>query len=146
MMNKVIVILRSTPSVSIEVPNTVVIDGNKKEIKRSCFGALRLFPGVPKSISKDELEYIKNTEVVIYSYLEKKQYVESKRIDIRGASEADIEKLAKDGGLDHLKVKVQLQKLQERGKLKRPDVKDRAVRLKKEHLRTTRKSKNGSIK
>jgi len=130
-MNKVTVTLRSAPSESIEVPTQVKYKKEKEvtKLERSCFGAIRLFPGIPKAITKDELEHIKKTRADLFARLDVKPYVESKRVDKRGISEADAEKLAKAEGLDHLKPKVQLEKLQERGKVTRPKKRENAPRL-----------------
>jgi hypothetical protein len=127
-MKKTIVTLRSAPSESIEVPKTVK-DGTKdRALERSCFGALRLFPGVPKTITTDELEFIKEKQSEVFLRLEVRPYVESKRVDVRGASEADIEKMAAEEGLGHLRLRDQVDRLQKRGKLKRPEKRETAAR------------------
>lgn len=122
-MNKIIVTLRSSPTESIEVPNIVKYKGDKEEtvLQKSCtFGAIRLFAGIPKTISMDELKHIKKVMPRIYSKLDVKPYVESKRVDKRGASESEINKLVVKEGLEHLKPAVQIEKLKERGLIKKP--------------------------
>jgi hypothetical protein len=133
MMDKVIITLRSTPSESIEIPDAIKYKGDKEEsqLKRSCFGALRIFPGIPKTISKDELEHIKKTMPNLFSRLEVKPYVESKRVDVRGASESEINKLADKEGLGHLKFPAKLKKLIERGLIKKPKKKGAVKNLTK---------------
>ena len=124
-MNKVIVTLRTAPTVSIEIPTGV---------ERSCFGALRLYPGVPRAITKGELAHLQKAVPGVCARLETKAYVESKRIDVRGASEAEISKLAAAEGLDHLPIDAQLTRLRERGKLparRAPEEKVRNASLKK---------------
>lgn len=107
-MKKVIVTLRSGPSASIEVPSG---------LQRSCFGAIRLFPGIPKAIATEEYEYIRAKYPAFSARLEVGKYVESTRVGTRGISEADLEALVKQEGLAHLKLKAQVKKLWERGKL-----------------------------
>ncbi len=129
MMDKVIVTLRSTPAASVEVPKHfpklrgAKEKGDPKEIGRSCFGALRFFPGVPKTITKDELEFLRIHRGDVAGRLDDRPYVESKRIDYRGATEADIAALAEKEGVGHLKLKDQVARLRERGKLEKPDPK-----------------------
>lgn len=151
MSNKAIVMLRSAPSESIEVPSVVKYKGDKekKELKRSCFGAIRLFPGIPKAITTDELEHIKKTRADLFARLEVRPYVESKRVDVRGASEADIEKMAASEGIGHLRPKAQVSKLEERGKLKRPEKRETAAKVEGKSSPTPapaarRKPKNGN--
>ena len=100
MMDKVIVTLRTTPAASVEVPKHFPKlrgakgEGDPKEIGRSCFGALRFFPGVPKTITKDELEFVRLHCGDVAARLDDRPYVESKRLDYRGANESVIAALA----------------------------------------------------
>ena len=122
MKDKKIVTLRSAPPVSVEVPSVVKgDDGKERKVERSCFGALRLFPGLPKAVTEDELEHIKNTEPGMFARLVIQPYVESKRVDVRGVTESEVEKMAEEEGISHLKPKERDKKLRERGKLKRPE-------------------------
>jgi len=123
MSEKVIVTLRSAPSVSVDVPDSVKEGKEKRPLKRSRFGAIRLFPGVPSTVTQDELEHIRRKHPAVAERLEVRPYVESTRVDRRGISEAELEKLAAAEGLDHLKPRAQVEKLRTRGKLagrKRP--------------------------
>lgn len=130
MSKKVVVTLRSGPSVSIEVPGGV---------KRSCFGAIRLFPGIPKAIAMEEFEYVREKHPMVRARLEVGKYVESKRVGARGISEADLEGLAEREGLSHLKLKMQVEKLRERGKLPISKFSDEG-----KSKRTTRRIRNGN--
>lgn len=118
-MEKVIVTLRSAPSESVEVPKfkkgAKGEKGEKAETARSCFGALRFFPGIPKTITKDELEFIKGSSAELFRRLSVRPYVESKRVDKRGATEDDVEKAAEKAGVGHLPAKKKLAVLAERG-------------------------------
>lgn len=109
-MDKFVVTLRTAPSEAVEVPD---------ELKRSCFGALRFFPGIPKTVTKDELEFIKSNNADLHKRLHVRSYVESKRVDKRGASEAQIEKLADEAGIGHLKLGRKVEVLEKRGLLKK---------------------------
>jgi hypothetical protein len=106
---KHIVTLRSAPSETVEVPEEVKV--------RSCFGALRLFPGVPKAVTKEELKHIETARPDVFERLEVRPYVESRRVDLRGVSEAEIAALARTEGLEHLRPAEQVRQLRERGKL-----------------------------
>jgi hypothetical protein len=143
MNGKMIVTLRSAPPVSVEVPAVVKYDGTEREVKRSCFGALRLFPGLPKTVTEDELEHIKRKEPEVYARLEIRPYVESKRVDRRGASEADVERMAEAEGVAHLRPKARDARLRARGKLKRPEKRETAARLEGASTRTARRKPNG---
>lgn len=116
MTEKTIVTLRSAPSVSVEVPD----EQEGKTLQRSCFGALRLFPGIPKTITKDELEHLKKNQPDVFARLTVQPYVESKRVDRRGAGEADVRRLAEEAGISHLPHRKQVEVLRERGKLSKP--------------------------
>ena len=94
MTEKVILTLRSAPSVSIEVTD--------ERCQRSCYGALRFYPGIPKTITKEELAYIEKTDKGVVSRFDVRAYVESKRIDKRGITERQVEELALKKGVDHL--------------------------------------------
>lgn len=126
-MRKIIVTLRDAPNASVEVPGEFPRKrGEKKKaearkIERSVFGAIRLFPGIPKAISTDELEYVKLHRSDVFRRLDVRNYVESKRVDYRGASEAEIETLAEREGIGHLAFSRQVERLVERGKVKPPD-------------------------
>lgn len=121
-MSKVIVTLRSAPSESVEIPKYKKKEkgakGERVEITRSCFGALRFFPGIPKAVTKDELEYIKKNDAELRRRLKTRPYVESKRVDKRGASESEVEALAESEGIGHLPMKRQIEILKKRGKIK----------------------------
>jgi len=116
-MNRAIVTLRSAPSVSIDIPAQ---EEGAKQIQRSCFGAIRLFPGVPKAVTKDELDHIKATMPEVFLRLTIQPYVESKRVDLRGVAEADVSKLAAEEGIEHLSHARQVDLLRERGQIARP--------------------------
>ncbi len=124
-MKKVIVTLRDAPNASVEVPGEFPQKRRAKrkvrEIERSVFGAIRLFPGVPKAISSDELEYVELHRSDVFRRLDRRPYVESKRVDYRGASEAAIEDLAAREGIGHLDLPSKVERLTERGKLEAPD-------------------------
>jgi hypothetical protein len=124
-MKKVIVTLQGGATASVEVPEAFPrrrrAKGKARAIARSVFGAIRFFPGVPKAISGDELEYIRAHRGDVSGRLEVRPYVESKRVDYRGASEAEIERLADEGGIAHLGLSAKVERLAERGKLEKPD-------------------------
>ena len=111
-MNKVTVTLRAAPRVSFDIPETV---------ERSCFGALRFFPGIPRACSTGELAYIKEHHPNDYRRLLVSSYVESRRVDRRGASEAEIERRARQEGLEHLPFVKKVAELRRRGKLPEPE-------------------------
>lgn len=129
MMDKVIVTLRSAPAASVDVPKHFPKlrgekrEGDPREIGRSCFGALRFFPGVPKTITKDELEFVRIHHGDVAARLDERPYVESKRLDYRGATESDLAALAEKEGLGHLKLRDQVARLRDRKKLEKPDPK-----------------------
>lgn len=125
-MKKVIVTLRDQPAGSVEVPREFPRRRGEKEkksvdIERSCFGCLRFFPGVPRTISEDELAYIEGWRGDLFGRLDRRPYVESKRVDYRGASESAIEALAEKEGIGHLDLPRKVARLTERRKLDRPD-------------------------
>lgn len=130
MSKKVVATLRSGPSVSIEVPGGV---------QRSCFGAIRLFPGIPRAITGEEYEHVRKKHPKVCARLEIGKYVESKRVGARGISEADLEGLAEREGLSHLKLKTQVEKLRERGMLPISKIADEG-----KSKRTTRRIRNGN--
>lgn len=113
MTEKKIVTLRSAPSVSVEVPDSQ----DSKTLQRSCFGAIRLFPGIPKTVTKDELEFIEKTDPDLYGRLVVQPYVESKRIDRRGVAESEVDRLAAEEGIAHLSHGKQVEVLRSRGKI-----------------------------
>jgi hypothetical protein len=115
MMEKIIVTLRDAPAASVDVPDET---GGKK-LQRSCFGAIRLFPGIPKTVSRDELEYLKVADPGLFARVHVQPYVESKRVDRRGAAEAEVSHLADQEGLTHLSHSKQVELLQKRGKIGR---------------------------
>lgn len=117
MTERTIVTLRVAPSASVEIPE----ERDGKALKRSCFGALRLFPGIPKTVTRDELEHIKRAEPDLYNRLIVQPYVESKRVDRRGAGEAEIAKLAEQEGIAHLPHARQVELLRERGRIRVPE-------------------------
>jgi hypothetical protein len=127
-MKKVTVTLRDSPTASVEVPVEFPREKRKKKsddrrIERSVIGAIRLFPGVPKAISADELEFVRLHRPSVFARLDSRPYVESKRVDYRGASEGEVEDLAAKEGIGHLEFWSQVAVLRERGKIKRPDPK-----------------------
>jgi hypothetical protein len=126
-MKKTIVTLRSAPAVSVEVPEHFPRargeKGEPKRLERSGFGALRLFPGVPRTVSCDELEFIRRHQPEVAARLDSRPYVESKRVDYRGATESEIEAAAAEAGISHLPLAAQCDRLQKTGKIKRPDPK-----------------------
>ena len=141
-MSKVIVTLRTSPSVSVEIPNSKTVEGKEVELKRSVFGALRFFPGIPKAITTDELEFIRATRPDLdRRKLNERPYVESKRVDRRGASEAEVEAKAEKEGLSHLPHGRKLEVLTRRGKISKPTPKA----VKSEPAKATRK-RNGNGK
>lgn len=132
-MKKLNATLRSAPAASIEVPEDFPPSREEarearkrgeepktRSIERSGFGALRLFPGVPRAISEDELEYIRGHRADVGRRLTVSPYVESKRLDYRGKTEADIEALAEGEGIGHLGFAQKVERLEESGKLTRP--------------------------
>jgi len=124
MSEKVTVVLRSQGSVEIEFP-----EGKEAPKNRSCFGALRLFAGIPRAITREELEWIEKKEPKLFARLRVAKYVESKRVDRRGASEAEVERLAEREGIGHLPPGRRLEVLRKRGKVKPPE--PNPVRLEK---------------
>jgi hypothetical protein len=135
-MKKVIATLRSAPAASVDVPKTFPVRRVKRgekprekprEIERSCFGSLRFFPGIPKTISKDELEFIESGRPDLSKRLDVSEYVESKRVDYRGATEKAIETAAESEGIGHLSLKRKVEVLRERGKIDKPDPKKVSV-------------------
>lgn len=121
---KVNVTLRSSPSASVEFPA-------EKGPDRSCFGALRLFPGIPRAVTRGELDWIERREPALFARLTVSPYVESKRVDRRGASEATVERLAESEGLSHLSHGRKVEVLRKRGKLKPPEKPPKPVPAKK---------------
>lgn len=118
-----IVTLRSAPSASVDVPELFPKKRGKSEdrrIERSVHGSIRLFPGVPKAVTEDELEYIRATRSDIATRLDDRPYVESKRRELRGATEGEIAELAAKEGIDHLPTREQHRILVDRGKLQKP--------------------------
>ncbi len=85
MSKKVIATLRSGPSASIEIPSGV---------QRSCFGAIRLFPGIPRAITTEEFEHVRAKYPTLCARIQINKYVESTRVGARGISETDLEVLA----------------------------------------------------
>lgn len=125
-MKKVIVTLQGGATATVEVPDTFPkkrgVKTKAKKIERSVFGAIRLFPGIPKAVSEDELEFIKLGRKELFGRLEIRKYVESKRVDYKGATEADIEALAEAEGIGHLDLPKKIEVLVEREKIKTPTV------------------------
>lgn len=107
-MTKVVVTLRSAPVASVEFPEGV---------ERSAFGAIRLFPGVPRAVSLSELKHIRAAEPGVFARLHVQPYVESRRVDLRGAGEAEVARLAGEEGISHLPHAEQVRVLRERGRL-----------------------------
>lgn len=120
-MNKIVVTLSRGPALSLDFPEEYRAGRGKKatakQVERSCFGAVRLYPGLPKTISTTELEYLKDKEPKVAALLSVRPYVESKRVDKRGCTEAQLEKLAAEEGVSHLKPARKLAVLKERGKI-----------------------------
>jgi hypothetical protein len=131
-MKKVIVTLSSGPAASVEFPE--VFPRKRKEkgdpvkIERSVFGAVRLFPGIPKAISASELDYLRAHRKELFPRLLARPYVESKRVDRRGVSEGELEKLAEKEGIAHLGTRRKVEVLTERGKIPKPEPKKEAVK------------------
>jgi|GEM_PF-5532523 len=125
-MNKIVVTLSRGPALSVDVPDEYRVGRGKlavtKQVERSCFGAVRLYPGLPKTISTTELEYVKDKNPKLADMLSVRPYVESKRVDKRGCTEAELEALADKEGISHLKPARKLKVLCERGKLAAPKV------------------------
>lgn len=145
-MKKLIAILRSTPACTVDVPATFPKkkgdENEPREIERSCFGALRFFPGIPKAISVDEMEYVRLERADLYPRFDVRPYVESKRVDRRGATEDEIEKLAKSEGIEHLDFANALKRLRQRGKigkaaLAKPKVSSKKNKPKKDDRKPT---------
>lgn len=107
-MDRVIVILRRGPQVSLEFPEGV---------ERSCYGAVRLYPGIPKALTAAELKHVEKCRPDCYGLLSVRPYVESQRVDKRGCTESELRELAASEGLEHLPISLQLQRLKEKGKL-----------------------------
>jgi len=116
-MKRRIVTLRSAPSATVEFPETVKVGKEEQKLERSCFGALRLFPGLPRAVSEDELKYIEKKYPALFRRLAVQDYVESKRVDLRGVTESDLDALAEKEGLGHLPPREKIRRLKERGKL-----------------------------
>jgi hypothetical protein len=69
-MSKHTVILRDAPAESVEIPAPI------EEAERSCFGALRLFPQVPRTITGAELAQIERARPDVFARLEVREHVE----------------------------------------------------------------------
>lgn len=123
-MDKMIATLRSSPPASVEVPAVFPrkrgVEGESRSIERSVFGALRFFPGIPKTISADEVRYLRHFEPAVFARLDLRKYVASKRVDYRGKGEKEIEALAAKEGIAHLPLAKQVERLVERKKLEIP--------------------------
>jgi hypothetical protein len=126
-MKKVIVTLSSGPAVSLEFPEVFSRKRGEKaearKIERSVFGAVRLFPGIPKAISASELEYVRAHRKDLIPRLLARPYVESRRVDRRGVSEGELERLAEKEGVGHLPTRRKIEVLTERGKIPKPEPK-----------------------
>jgi hypothetical protein len=120
----VVVTLRSAPPASVDVPEHFPRVRGKpdepKPIERSVVGALRMFPGVPKAVTSDELAYVETTRRDVAERLDVRPYRESKRKDHRGATEAEVREVAVAEGVEHLSARKQVEVLVDRGKLKPP--------------------------
>lgn len=120
-MNKVVVTLQRGPAKTIDVPKEYKVGkgrkAEKREVERSCFGSVRLYPGLPKAISDSELAFIVAVRPDVRKELKVTPYVESKRADKRGCSEAQLEAAAEEAGISHLKPARKLEVLKGRGKL-----------------------------
>lgn len=89
-MKKVIVTLHSGPAQSVDVPAAHEFQkGEKRALERTCFGSIRLFPGLPKVVSQDELDYILEIRRDLAGKVFASAYVESHRADKRGCPEAE---------------------------------------------------------
>lgn len=117
MTGKVIVTLQSAPSVSVEVPE-YKDKAKQTKIERSCFGALRFYPGIPKTITVDELDFIQKEKKELASKLKSAPYVESKRVDKRGVTEAELNRLSKDHAIEHLSHARKIEVLKAKGAIK----------------------------
>jgi hypothetical protein len=107
-MQKIVLTLRRGPAESFEFP---------EKVERSCFGSIRLFPGLPKTVSEDEYKWICKKRPELVPFLEASAYVESKRVDKR-ISEAHVNELAKEHGLENLPFGHQCERLKKLGLLK----------------------------
>jgi hypothetical protein len=120
-----IVTLRSNPAASVDVPGKFPRErgkkaGEAKTIERSVVGALRLFPGIPKTVTEDELDYMTRHRTDVATRLDRREYVESKRKELRGCTEAEVRERAEAEGVGHLPFKGQEKALLDRGKLVPP--------------------------
>jgi len=117
-MKKFVITLRRGPSIQVDVPETTGKGKDKRKVERSAFGAIRVYPGIPKTVTKDELDVIKAAHPSVR--LEVNPYVESKRVDRRGASEAEVAALAEKEGISNLSFAEQVRVLRKRGKIVAP--------------------------
>lgn len=101
-----VTLISSSPPLSFEFP---------EGIERSCFGAIRLFQGVMRTITLDELNHIKTKYKKESVKIKTSKYVESKRVDKRGYNEDDINYLAKEHNLLDLPLKNQIKRLKKLG-------------------------------
>lgn len=111
MNKKYIITLASGSAETFDVPG---YDARGDVIQRSCFGALHLYPNVPRGITEGELEYIRGARPDIYVRAHVSPYVESKRIDHRGVSEGEVQRTADKLGVGDKTHGEQLQILRER--------------------------------
>ena len=117
MNDKLIVTLRSAPSISFEI--------TAKDVKRSCFGALRFYPGIPRTVTAGEFEQMKKQVKGIEKKFDVRPYVESKRLDKRGATESEITALSTSEGIDHLSFHRKIEVLGKRKKISGPTPKSK---------------------
>lgn len=120
-MKKVIVTLKVGPSQDVDVPDQYRVGRGRRAtnraVQRSCFGCLRLYPGLPKAVSEDELSWIEAKLPVLFEKLAVRPYVESRRADKVGCSEADVEAAAEASGLGHLRYGDKVRTLKQRSTL-----------------------------
>ena len=73
-MTKVIVTLLGGRRLQVDVP----AEHKGRKLERSVYGAVRLHPNVPRTLSKDELDYVREREPK--AELRVQKYAEAKRV------------------------------------------------------------------
>ena len=87
-MTKVIVTLLAGRPLQVDIPD----EHNGNKVERSLYGAIRLFPNVPRTISADELAFVKEKEP--NAKFREQKYVETKRL--KGADGKKVAATTKD--------------------------------------------------
>lgn len=90
-MKRHLVILRTPPSDEVDFPPDL---GG-----RATFGALRLHPGVQTAVSESELRFMESKRPDLMKRLHISPYVESRRVDRRGYTEAEVDRAAAEAGI-----------------------------------------------